>query len=298
MKRAILIVLALAALSGCTQRVPPGYVGMVMTPSGLTGQVLQPGNHSCYGRDRLFLIETREYLATEKLSILCADNLNFAFDLKVRARLRAKDGKAVRQLFDAQGSRLKMYEGSNQVFYLPTEVIYATYVQPESHGVARTVVSKYKTTDINPNREKIQADVQAKLKEAIKGSPMELLTAFASNFDFPDVVTKGVENAKRKQIEIQEEQARQEMKMLQAKNRRLVAEAEKLTRQREAEAEAVYIRTVGSALTDKYLRQRELDLKKFEIETRAALYEKLNGQGTTLIVPDGQSITPLLPVKK
>ena len=297
MKRVTLILFAFLTLAGCTERVPPGYVGMLMTPNGLSGDVLAPGNHSCYNRDRLFLVETREYLATEVLSILCKDNLNFKFDLKVRARLRAKDNKALQQLFSAQGSQLKAYEGKGNISYLPTEVVYKTYVQPEAHGVARTIVSKYNTTDINPNREKIQADIHVALVKSIGASPMELLTAFASNFDFPDVITKGVENAMRKQIEIQEETARQEMKMLQAQNRRLVAEAEITTRKKEAEAEAVYIRGVGGALTPLYLQQRALDLKRLEIETRAALYENIKGTGTTLIVPDGQPITPMLPVK-
>ena len=126
MRRIGLLIVILLAV-GCTQRVSPGYVGMVMTPGGLTGEALAAGNHTCWGRDKLVVIETKEETVTEELKVLCKDDLNFGFDLKTRTRLRGRDGKAIKVLLDRQGSNLA-WEGD--VGVLKYDFLYKTYVKP------------------------------------------------------------------------------------------------------------------------------------------------------------------------
>lgn len=277
----LLFVLVIAAMNfvGCTTEVPPGYVGMVLEPAGLTGVALEPGRHSCWGRDQMILVETLEPTHTEHLSVLCADDLNFKFDLKIRSRLKARDGEGLKEVLNKQGAKMENYQ-------LAYEVLYQTYVSPAARSIARTLVSKYQTTQIRENREEIQKTILEKLIASTKGTPVEVVMAVTSNFDYPEVITAAVEKRRKKEIEIDEEKAKQAMELLKADNRLKVAQKMKTVRTAEAEAEAVYFRILGKALTSNYLSLRE-------IEAKVSLYQNV-GKGDKVIVT--QPGTPVMPM--
>ncbi len=275
-KLLLLVAIFSMLLTSCTEQVPPGYVGMVMTPNGLKDETLEPGNHTCYNRDKMVLIETKEATITEKLSVLCADDLNFGFDLKVRSSIDATDLESIKRLLSKQGANI---EWNGSVGVLKFDYLYKTYVSPLARSIARTVVSKYQTTQIRDNREKIQKEIFMRLKEAMKGTPMQVRSALTSNFDYPAVITKAVENKRKREIEIEEEKAVQAMQLLRMNNRQELAKKARVVRAAEAEAEAIYNRVLSGSLTPNYLRLRA-------IERDIILYEKI-GQGDKLIVTDG-----------
>jgi regulator of protease activity HflC (stomatin/prohibitin superfamily) len=281
----MVFILSILAI-GCNEKVPPGYVGMVMQPAGLAGSVLQPGLHSCWGRDEMVLIETKEVAEKEPLSILCKDDLNFKFDLIVKTRLNSTDPSAIKDLLNRQGSNMESG-------VLSVSPLYNTYVRPAARSIARDIVSKYDTTQIRENREEITKAINISLKDALKGTPMALIAAFTSNFDYPDVITKAVERKRKKQIEIDEEKAKQAMKLLQAQNRKEIAEKEKQVRAAEAEAEAAYIAIVGRAITPEYLKRMDVLVKQEQVNANKTLYQKV-GQGDKVIVTGTGSAIPII----
>ena len=112
--KVIFIIFFALLMMNCTERIPPGYVGMVMTVDGLTGKVLQPGKHACWGRDMMYLVETVEDVNTEKMQILCPmDDLNLDVDIKIRSRCKSTDGKGIMQVFNKQGSKLENFKKSS-----------------------------------------------------------------------------------------------------------------------------------------------------------------------------------------
>lgn len=276
MKKTLWLV-GLLALIGCTEAVPPGYVGMIMTPSGLNDKPLQPGRHSCWGRDRMLLIETREVSQQERFNILASDDMNISFDIVTRTRLASKDGGAIKELLNRQGSAMENGE-------LKMNVLYATYVKPVLEDV-RTVVSKYQTTQVRENRETIQKEVNKRLKEGLKGTPVELIAAYTSNFDYPDIITKAMERKKEREVQIKEEEARQAVKLLEAKNRQELAKAERVTRIAEAEAEAAYMKIINDALTPAYLERKR-------IEAQMTLYS--NVQAGDKVIVSGNGAIPIV----
>lgn len=281
----VLMVMAMFIATGCTERVPPGFIGMVMTPGGLTGEVLAPGNHTCYNRDRMILIEYVEKAYTEPLSILCDDDLNFKFDLKIRVMTLADDNKAVMELLGKQGSQIT-WDGDIGV--LPFDILYKTYVADPARSIARGVVSKYKTTDIRNARDEITKTITEKLTKSVQGTPVKITLIATSNFDYPDVITKAVEDKRRREIEIETEKATQAMEILKLDNRKILAQKRKQVRATEAEAEAVYVTVMGKALTSDYLKLRE-------IERDITLYEKVS-PGDKVIVTGNGNVTPLIDV--
>ncbi len=286
MRRIIITAALFWMTAGCTERVPPGYVGMVMQPGGLTGVALAPGNHSCYGRDKLVIIETKEATITEKLRVLCKDDLNFGFDVKVRSRLRSSDGAAIKDVLNRQGSNIVWNGGVGVLKY---DFLYQTYVQPESRSISRMVVSQYETTQIRENRAAIQKAIHAALAQALKGTPMELAAVQTSNFDYPAVITAAVERKRQKEIEIKEEEAKQAMELLKAENRLKVAQKLKAARAAEAEAEAAYVAILGRALTPSFLRLKEIEAQRTLYERVEAGDKVITGAATPMV---GSAIAP------
>lgn len=283
----IVLVMAMFFATGCTERVPPGFIGMVMTPEGLTGEVLAPGNHTCYNRDRMVLVEYVEKAYKESLKILCSDDLNFGFDLKIRVQTLAEDNKAVMNVLGKQGSQIQ-WDG--EVGVLAFDTLYKTYVKDPARSIARGVVSKYKTTDIRGARDEITSEITTQLSKAVEGTPVKIELVATSNFDYPDVITDAVEKKRKREIEIETEKAVQAMKLLRIKNRKQIAQQEKVVRALEAEKDAVYMRVMGKALTPKYLKLRE-------IERDILLYEKVSPGDKVIITGNGNgNVTPLIDV--
>jgi hypothetical protein len=265
-----------------------GYVGMVQTPSGLTGELLHAGHHVIYNRDRLYLIELSEALETEKLKILCADDLNFSFDLKVRARLKVRDAKGITAVLTRLGAKMKETDSMHRV--LSFKLLYNTFVKPQARSLARSIVSNYSTTQIRANRMKIQKVIYQRLLTALKGTPMELMMVATSNFDYPKVVTIAMEKKREREIAIGQEKAKQAMALLRANNRLRIAQRMMQVRATEAKAEAIYYRIIGKALTPQYLKMRNL-------KNQMTLFQRVS-PGDKVIFSSGgnQRFVPMLNV--
>jgi len=291
----LLVVVAIfAVFAGCSVKIPGGYQGMKLEGGGFTGKILNPGNHSCWGRSQMYLIETKEENITEKLQILCADDVNFTFDLKQRTRLTPLDEKKFKEIYklkgaDAQNIEIKSYMGGNPTAkVIKFATLYKTYVQPEARSVARTVVSKYATTDIRENREAITKKLDEKIKTSVKGTPMQVITVNASNFDYDEVVTNAMKRNKQREIEIKEEKFKQAVELLKADNRLKLAQKMKEVRAAEAQQEAAFVRIMGGALTSNYLKLKEIEAKRL-------LYDRV--QAGDKVIVKGDDIYPMVGTK-
>lgn len=222
---AILIALV-TMLSSCTERIDPGFIGMVQTPSGLSGEVLAPGNHTCYGRDKLVLLENAETNYVSAMNVLCKDELNFKFDVNVLARLKGVESgdedynTKVTNIFSRQGGKLVWESG---VGTLKFDILYNTYVAPKVDAICRSVVSKYETTQIRENRDVIEKEIKRRVLDAVKDTPIEVVTVVTSNFDYPDVITKAQEDAKKNEIDLKKQDAIQALNIKKMDNRLILA---------------------------------------------------------------------------
>jgi len=279
----VLFIVLLGLLFGCSEQVPPGYNGMIMTPEGLTGKILPPGRHTCWGRDKMVLWEKAEVAKTEQLKILCADDLNFTFDLKLRGMIDADKEETITYVLDKQGSRIQ-WDGSTGK--LAFDTIYDTYIKDPARSTARKIVSRYETTQIRDQREQIEKAIAESILVSMKNTPVKITYLATSNFDYPEVVTKAVEARRKREIEIGEEKAKQAMELLKMDNREALAEKRKSVRMKEAEADGIYMQILGKYLTPEYLKLRA-------IERDIVLYEKV-GTGDKVIVTNGNAVSPFI----
>jgi hypothetical protein len=282
----LLVTVILYTLVGCTKEVPIGYIGMVQKRSGLSGEALAPGRHSCWGIGvKMIIIEASENIRTEKMKILCDDDLNFGFDLKIRGQIKDTNGEKVKTLLNNKGSAAIPYKGSEETLVLQYEALYSTYIKPQSRTIAREIVSKYKTTEIRSNRAKIDAAIFKKVKESLKGTPVEINMIASSNYDYPDVITTAMEKKREREIAVQQEAANQALKLLQATNRQKMAQKMIIVRAAEGKAEAAYLRQIAPVISKNYVELRR-------IETRAPMWEKI-APGDKVII-DARDVIPVI----
>lgn len=275
-----LLLIVAATMSSCNDVVPAGYVGMVKTTDGITKEVLQPGHHTCYGRDELYLIETLESTETIKLDILCADELNFKFDVKVRSSINYDNADELKSILNKQGSKMK--DGDYKT--LEYKTLFKIYVEPIVDATSRATVAKYTTMQISESREKIKKAIFEEVTKNLKGTPMVVTSISLSNFDYPDVVTKAMENKKKREIDIETEKANQALEVLQIKNREIIADLEITVKKKEGQAEATYIRIIQGALNRDYLMLKDIQAKK-------ELYKRV-GKGDKVIIDS--EVSPLI----
>jgi hypothetical protein len=285
-KNMCMVVLALIMLVtiGCSKNVPQGWIAMVQEPEGLTGEILQSGYHSAYNRDKLVLVDTKDAEMTEKMKVLCADELNFSFDLKIRGNTTVNGSNEFKDLMTKQGSKITWDgEGVGKLMY---GTIYNTYIKGPARSVARGIVSRYETTQIRDKRAEIEGAIKIALMKLSQGSPVNISWVGTSNFDYPKVISDSMEKKKQREVEIQEEKAKQALELLKVDNRIKMAVKEKAARAAEAEKEATFNKIVSKSLTDNYLKLRE-------IERDIILYSAV-GPGDKVIITNGNAVMPII----
>lgn len=283
----ILTTAILYSLIGCTTEVPIGYIGMVQQRAGLSGEALAPGRHVCFGVGvRMIIVEASEAINTEPMKILCSDDLNFSFDMKIRSQIKGTDGPSIKKLLDNKGSSAKDYKGLSDTRVLEYDALYKTYVKPQARAIARGIVSKYKTTEIRSNREIIDKTIYDRLTTSLKGTPVKIIMVASSNYDYPDVITVAMEKKRQREIAVDEENANQALLLLQATNRQKLAQKMIVVRAAEGRAEAAYLKQIAPVLSKNYVELRR-------IETQAPMYKQV-GAGDKIIV----GATDVVPVTK
>ena len=281
----LVVVSSLMMIAGSFNHdIQPGFIAMVQKSEGLTGEVLGPGRKWIGFRDKIIFIEASEQVFNENMKILCSDDLNFSFDLKIRTQVAGTDGSTVKTILNNKGSSLQKTSGTEKV--LPYKALYDTYVKPQARSIARGVVSQYSTTDIRGARAEIEKAIADKLKTSLKGTPVKITMVATSNFDYPEVITSAVERKREREIAIQEEKAKQAVKLLEANNRLNIAQKMRTVRAAEAQAEAAYMRIIGTNLNKNFLALKSIEAQ-LELNQRVGVGDKV------IIAPSG-SMPPIL----
>ena len=250
------IIVALSAM-GCTQRVEPGYVGITMTSNGLDEEILSPGNYWIYGRDRLILVPVAEVMAQETMKIQCTDKMNIDTVFKIRSKLKDINYKTVRYIVDRLGTKIVWNGIVGKIAY---SHIYNAYVYPVVAKHIRSVIGKYETTTVLPNRDKVTTEIVTLSTEDFKNSPVTLSYGFLGDINPPKEIMDSYKQAKQRKIDIEKEASEQKLEMMRIENRTRRAQGEKIARVAEAEAERSANEVLGRSLTPRYLESRKIDV--------------------------------------
>ena len=250
MKKILSIVLCSLAFAGCNSQVPPGHVGKVRTTSGFANNPLGPGLHTCYGRDKMFLLEVSDKQYNVPMSVLCKDQLNFKFNIGVLVAVDKTKTKVINAAFENVTPAGDATITADQLFKM--------YILPVVDQEARKVVSRYETREIAKNRDAVITGILASVNKAVKSSIMTVKRVTVNNLDFPDVITQAQEIRAQRQVEVQTMKAETERQMEKARGQLKVAQLEYERALIEAARIADSNKIIGASITPGFLAYHEL----------------------------------------
>lgn len=254
-KLVLVFVVALAAnlissCAACTEVVPSGYVGMVRTPDGFTGEILAPGNWWCVGRDHMVLLEVSDTQEKLSMKVLCADRINFSFDIGVLFSVDRTNTQAVKDAF----MNIAPILAKDNASIITAEQLYEKYVKQVVDTQARQVISVYETPNIVKNRGIIMGSVSASITGAFpQTSLIKIKMVTLNNDDFPEFVTKAQELKAGRRVEIETERATQLKRIIIAQNELKIADLQYKIALVQAASIADQNRIIGGSVTPEYL---------------------------------------------
>ncbi|MCX6782253.1 MAG: SPFH domain-containing protein [Candidatus Magasanikbacteria bacterium] len=242
--------IAILASTGCTEEVPGGYVGMVKSPSGFEEDILAPGNHTCFGRDTMYLLEASDQQMTVSINQLCADQVNFRFDIGVLFSVDRNNQQAVKASFQ---NITPAVQGGGATPRITGKQLFDMYVKPAVDQQARKVISRYQTSEIVVNRARIIEEINSAVNTAFSTSLVKIKMLTVNNDDYPDFVTKAQEEKAKRRVEIETEKAEQEKRVIQAENQLKIAELKYKVDLVGAAMIADSNKIIGASISDGYL---------------------------------------------
>lgn len=239
---AVIPVLLAVFLVGCTKEVPPGTVGRINTKNGWTDEILAPGRHSCWGKDKMYLLDVTNKSFKESLNILVGGKVNLRLDFTVRVRANRDDKEMMKKSFESVPS---VHGG------ISVDQLYQTFLQMKAQAIPRAIY------EVQPDVQtavasspKLAAEVRRQITEAAKSTPLVVEDSEITNYDWPDSITQAQEDLVKVQLTEAKAEAQVKADLKQAEGRLKVEEANMLVEMKKAEAMAASIDIIKTKLAD------------------------------------------------
>lgn len=268
----LLIIGAALGLTGCYEQIPAGTVGKVMGKSGFQPEVYPPSKiwleeFATATPEKLYLAQTTTQKFNEPFKVLLSDKLEIAGEIVFRGRIRS-DKKTINYIFN------DMTMNDNVV---TVAEVYNTYGRMVVVNTARSVISKYNVDEVNKNYERITLELYQAIAPKLESLPLEISDVTIGRIQYPEIVTTAIEKAKEKQMAIEEEQAKVQIKLEELRGKEEAAKAEYRIKMLEAKRIRDYNKMTSEGITPDLIKLRELELRAQELE-------KWNGQLPTTLM--------------
>ena len=245
--------------SGCsTQVVPPGTVVIVLQADG-DSSVHTEGSYMAWGRDRVYFVDTKLKGFTEKMEILCTDNINMSVDVKWVGSFDAnkQNVKVIKEKVPATEVKTGDIEG----YELSLKKFYDTAMKDIIRASTRAIVAKYSTDEVREFRDKIQADIKKRVSDRLKNLkyPVASTDIMVSNLDYPEEITTQRKAIKNAQLEDEKQAALSVAAIAQAQRAASIARERGKAKIEEAKADAAANNIRSKSLTPQILMVKQWD---------------------------------------
>lgn len=282
--------MALVVLTGCSEQVPQGHVGKILSKNGFEPEVYPPSKVwidngiTAKNSDKLILIETTTRKYNEPIVVLLQDKLELSAEIVFRCRVNSSDEKILNSIFND----IKLDDN-----IITTDEVYNVYAKMIVLNTARDVISKYNVDEVNQNYGRITAELYQAITPKLAKLPIEVSDITVGNVKYPQMVTAAIEKAKERRMLIEQEEANVQIALTKAKGQEEVAKASYNIRMLEAKQVRDYNQMISAGLTSELIKLKELELEKFKVEAYIQEVEKWNGVKPTTMV-NGQAPTMLI----
>lgn len=222
--------------------------------------VYSDGVFKAIGRDRVYFVDGKLKSFSEKLSILCADDINMEVDTKLILSFDIKES-SITFIKEKVPTESREIDGRKRLV-LSLEKFYMLAIRDVLRGTTRNIVSPFITDDIRPNRLLIESRISSKVQERITslGYPVLISAVLVSNIDYPNSVRNMREEIKQVQLIEQKKIAEAEAQLAQAKRAvQVEAERSKVIIVK-AKGQAAQNEILSKSLTPEFLMWRQLEV--------------------------------------
>lgn len=262
---AVMMMMFALVLTGCSySTVPPATLGKILSGSGYSTDVKQPGKHVVWWWENLVTLDTSTQTVSEVITVKMKDNLDMRFTVRFRTRLGGDD-KTINAMFnDIRHEKYKVSLG----------MVYGVYGKDVVHNIGRSVMSKYNAGEVPQNYDLITQELHERLKERLKDSPLEVSNVTLADVVYPKVITDAIESQQERLLAIETEENQQAIEMVKRTNELALVNAEYEIRMKRAQA----IRDENE-ITSKGLSPALIEYRRIEA------MEKISQNGNVIFYP-------------
>ncbi len=248
----------LSACFGETVEVPPAHVGKISGKGGLQEKVISPSktrlSNICLVCDNLVLVEAADYPKEEEMTLYMKDKLNLVFD--VRGTFATSTESDDLEMIYARIS--PMPTRNDRVMKIDSNRIYETYGQQVVRSRVRSVMSKYTTEEVLGNHEAVSKEVSEEVRKALVGTPIKVVNFGLAGVQPPAVVKDAEEKRKRREIEIAEAEADEQVKIRKAQADLEVAKLQQAVELKQAETDVMVQMKLQEGFNQSFVMRRGL----------------------------------------
>jgi len=261
----LLFVVVVGTQACSTGVVPPSTIVIVAKTSGET-ETKTNGKFTAWGRDRVYFIDTKLKGFTEKMQILCKDDVNMMVDVKWTGSFDVSSSKKI-EMIKSKVPSVPIETGDITGYQLSLDRFYKTAMADIVRANSRKVVSPYNTDSIVSSRD----DIEKAIKKAVVdrfvalGFPVKSTDVLLSNLDYDPEITKQRKAIKKAQLEDKRKAAEAKATVAQALRDEDIARAQgkALIERKRAEAK-------GNEILTKSITPAILAMRQWEVlETMA-----------------------------
>jgi regulator of protease activity HflC (stomatin/prohibitin superfamily) len=264
------------SLTGCGEVVSPGYKAKMLSSDGFSGDILEPGRHSVWWREELVVLETSTQTMSIPLTVKMADELELKFNINFRTRVNGKD-----TVLNTVFNDIKPIQEEGRHKTISLNQVFAVYGRDVVSNVSRSVVSKYKVSDVSKNYDQINKQLQSQLLEAMKNNPLEVSNVTLADVSWPEIITKAIESQQERELAIKTEQNQQDIEMVKRTNALRLAQADREIELTKARTLRDQNAITNEGLSDKLIAYKALEVQAMMAENKAAVFVPYEAFGSS-----------------
>lgn len=288
MKKVMLMLGLMSVLimsTGCTQPVPVGNVGKIVSPAGVQKGLYGVGRPFVAWRDKLVLVETASQYRPANVSVIMADRvmskdgsvttrigLTMDFIINIRYRINASEPAVNAILSDMR---------LDGVSTIHAQQVYTKYGDMVVGRASREVLGQYTPEEVLNNLEEINKKLFNKVSEGLQNSPLIVSEVSMGPIRLPDVISKRINKNKEVELSESEKRADQKIAMLGKNNDKALAKEQAAIDLIDAKSLSAQNAVLRSSITPEVLELRKMEIQKLQLEV---LKEFANNNNTSTVV--------------
>lgn len=285
----ISMLLVAFTFTACSEQVPQGHVGKILTKNGFNPETFPPSKvwvdngPMTLNPDKLILVETTTRKYNEPITVLLQDKLELNAEIVFRCRINTHE-KVLSTVFND----IKLNDD-----VITTDEVYNIYGKMVVLNTARDIISKYNVDEVNQNYGRITAELYQAIGPKLENLPIDISDVTVGNIQYPAMVTAAIIKAKERRMLIEQEEANVQIALTKAKGQEEVAKATYSVKLMEAKQVRDYNQLIAAGLTPELIKLKELELERYKVDAFIEEIAKWDGvKPTTLVTPS--SNTPIM----